>query len=338
MEVYILSSRNKRARAYAKAQANQIAAGNRKPIPYQDLIAEYLSTHPTSAEGIGNIAASYYRTFILKKLMALFEFKNTPKNWDIDYLKLGLLSNGVMCITDTEIGVIPLMCNTAGVSVFNRPTNVIIANPVLGNLERIIANQDVAQYGINAISGNLKPAALLYLQFDYAGIEPLIRRYSYFLAQCDGSLSSTLYNSRVAFIGKARDKSQADTIKKMYQDISEGKPSVIVSDDISDRWEILNVKNSYVGIEILETRRRIVNEMLTEIGINNGNMEKKEREISDEVNSNNIEIQMNVHHWLTNLKSGIEVANRLYGLNVRVDLSPIVLQSKEVEDESNKPL
>lgn len=275
-------------------------------VPFTDLVNDFFAARPKDVDGIANASALYYREFLLKKVFAILDWSNVPDYWDIDYMNEHLFLDGMFCITDTSAGILPLSCGVAGLNVFNHPTRCIIANPVLGNFERTIDEN----------------CALVKLQYNFVGIDKMLRRYSYLLAACDSGIAVNLMNSKVAFIGLAENEKQAKSMELMYDQISCGKPAVFVKkDQISETSFFFNhVKENYVADSIQELKRAIVNEFLSEIGINNQNIEKKERLITDEVNANNAEISCNVQHWLDNINKGVDVANRLYNLGLSVNL------------------
>ena len=293
-------------------------------VPFTDLVNDFFAAKPKDVDGVANTSALYYRDFLLKKVFAILDWKNVPDNWDVDYMNEHLFLDGLFCITDTSAGVLPLACGVAGINVFNHPTRCIIANPVLGNLERVID----------------ETCALVKLQYNFIGIDRMLRRYSYLLASCDSAIAVNLMNSKVAFIGLAENEKQAKSMQLMYDQISCGKPAVFVKkDQINETNFYFNhVKENYVADSIQELKRSIVNDFLSEIGINNQNFEKKERMITDEVNANNEEISCNVQHWIDNIKTGVNVANKLYNLNLSVNLrnfnkEPLQRQIEGVNDE-----
>ena len=73
-----------------------------------------------------------------------------------------------------------------------------------------------------------------------------------------------------------------------------------------------------------------MNEALTFLGINNLMEDKKERLISDEANSNNELINLNLETFLIPRQEACEQINKKYGLNVKVkvrsDLENIIKQ------------
>ena len=290
------------------------------PVAFDDLKREFFAEKPKDVDGVANASALYYQNWILKKVFSIFEFKGLPEKWDLDYMLTALFLDGHFAITDTEIGVLPLKCGVTGINVFNHPTEVIIANPVLGSLRREIQPLD----GNLTLAGKSKnpPCALVKLQYNYQGIWSMILRYASILSMCDSAIAVNLMNSKVAFIGLAADKKQAQTMKKMYDMISAGNPAVFVKGDVVNQESFFfnHVKENFAANDIQILKRKIINEFLTEIGINNANMDKKERVNTDEVAANDEEVRANVEHWLTNINEGLTVANRLYNLELKCDI------------------
>ena len=61
-----------------------------------------------------------------------------------------------------------------------------------------------------------------------------------------------------------------------------------------------------------------MNELMTWLGLNNANTEKKERLIVDEVNSNNMHILMNLDLEYKNREKACKEINERFGLNIKV--------------------
>lgn len=265
-------------------------------------IANLWGPSPKKMAGQLNLDGIIQKEILLNQALAALTIHGAPESWDMEYFMLHLLLDGKICITDTTIGVVPLMCGTTGYNIYNRPTTCVIANPVLGNFERTIGDD----------------CALIHLKNDYLGIQNLIDLYSYFLSAADSSIAVNLMNSKVSFIGECTTKSQLLAIKKMYDKISEGEPAVFVGDGIKSNFTYLNPSNTFIADKIVEIRKEFRDEFLALMGIANANTNKKERLISAEVNASNTETDYNVYHWLQNIQSGLDTANRLFGLNLSV--------------------
>lgn len=286
MEVYTLSRKNDAA--------------------FHDLISSYFSISPRDVEGLNNTSVIYYRDKLIRQLFGLYEISGAPDGWDMDYLKSRIFLDGKCCITDTKLGVLPLRCGVSGINVFDHPTTCVIANPVLGSLEKTIE----------------KDCALVHLNFNYFGVWPIINRYSTLLSLCDSALSVNLINSKTAYVFGAETKAEAESFKLMSDQISTGKPSVFVSQSLAkklnDRLVFNNVKESFVALDIQSAKTRLKNEFLVDVGINNANTEKRERLNAEEVRSNWQEVESGAQHWLDNVNAGFAVANKLYGLELKM--------------------
>ena len=274
-------------------------------IPYDDLLRQFFAQRPRDVDGVANASARYYERKLLRQLFGRFEF-TLPAAWPLDYFLSTLFISGEICITDTAAGVIPLRCGHSGINMYNEPTECIIANPVLGELRRTIGES----------------CALIRINPDYSGIMDIINRYAVLLAMCDSAIAVNLMNSKVTFIGMASSKAQANTMKKMYDKISMGEPAVFVNGDAVNKEAFFfnNVKQNYVANDVKLLQRMIQNDFLTEIGLNNANLDKRERLLTAEVEANNEEIRNNVQLWIDNIREGMRVANDLYDLDLAVKL------------------
>ena len=286
-----------------------------KPVPLSDLLRNFFAVKPKDVDGVANTSSLYYRDKLLRLVLGRFEVENWPDEWDIDYAMLQLFITGFFTITDTEIGVVPLKCGVQGKNVFNRPTEVIVANHVLGTFTRTI--------GVDC--------ALVRLQYNYHGIDALLQRYAALLAMCDSSQSVNILNAKVAFVAFAESKAQAETMKKMYDTIAMGEPAVFMKGDPSmrDQFMFNNVKQNFVGAEIQDLKNRIMDEFLSEIGIKNTNTEKRERLVTYEAESREEETRSGIAHWMDTVNLGLEDANRLYGLNLRFRLRMLAEDTKQ---------
>lgn len=270
-----------------------------------DAMRDFVTTRPKNVDPNSTSFWFYVRS-LFRKVMSIYELTGCPDNWDIDYFMTVLFSQGFITITDTALGVLPLRCGVSGVNVFNHPTTVIIANPVLGNLQRTIDDD----------------CALVKIGYDYRGLMDIVYRYATMLAECDASISVNLMNSKVAFIGLVESKAQANSMKLMYDKISAGEPAVFVKGSQINGDQILynHVKENFIASDIQILKRKIMSEFLTEIGVNNANTDKRERLTDNEVEANDSEIQLNAGYWLDQIREGLDKANAMFGLNLQIEL------------------
>ena len=270
------------------------------------MMRDYFSLNPKKVDP-NSTTYWYYIDSLFRKAQSIYTIIGMPESWDYDYFLSVLLSTGIIAITDTPLGVLPLKCGVSGINVFNHPTTIIIANPVIGNLERQIDEDGI----------------LVKMNYNYRSpVMPIIYKYATMLADCDASIAVNLQNSKVAFIGMCTSKQHAQSMKAMYDMISRGEPAVFVKGDQINAEQIFynHVKENFIAGEVQILKRKIMSEFLTEIGVNNANTDKKERLTDNEVEANDSEIQLNAGYWLDNIREGLEKANKMFVLNLAIEL------------------
>ena len=127
-------------------------------------------------------------------------------------------------------------------------------------------------------------------------------------------------SSVISKVIACQSKKQADDYKEAYGLASEGNPFVTV---LAEGWEGLqirdligDVKSDFIGDKLEDLRRCLINDFLTDAGINNANLAKRERLNSDEVNANNEEVMSLATICLENMKEGMEKTNQLAGKEI----------------------
>lgn len=277
---------------------------NNRDIPFRDLINNFFARKPKEVDGVANTSAAYYREKLLRLIIQRFKWSNFPSNWEYDYFIEHLFLDGIIGVTDTSMGILALKCGLTGIGVFEQPTEMIFANPVLGNFRRTIGTD--GEY--------------IKLQYNYHGVGWIIDRYATLLAMCDSGIAVNLLNTKMTYVFGATDKTQAETFKALYDDITMGKPAVFTSKAtsgmIKEQMFTMPAKENFIADDVQLLKRKIVNEFLTDIGINNTNLDKRERLTDDEVNANNDEVLANISHWYDNIIDGITRVNKMFSLDL----------------------
>lgn len=275
-----------------------------KNIPFSDLIDNFFARRPKDVDGVANTSAMYYRAKLLRLILQRFDFQNIPDTWELDYFLTHLFVDGTICVTDTSAGVLALKCGLTGIGIYEQPTECIIANPVLGNFRRTIGED----------------CEIVRIQYDYMGVGWIIERYATLLAMCDSGIAVNLLNTKATYVFGATSKQQAETFKAIYDKITMGEPAVFTTTDnaglMKEQLFTMPAKENYIADDVQLLKRKIVNEFLTDIGINNTNLDKRERLTNDEVNANNDEVLANIQHWYDNIIEGITKANKMFGLDI----------------------
>ena len=154
----------------------------------------------------------------------------------------------------------------------------------------------------------------------------LVGFYADLMALAAESASINFLNSHVANVFPAKNKRNAESYKKLYDNVAGGEPAVVIDstlfkEDGSVSWEVFqqNLKENYIASDLLTDLLKIKNMFCTDIGIPNANTEKRERLVTDEVNANNIETKTRCELWLESLKKSAEDTNNMFGTSITVD-------------------
>lgn len=291
-------------------------------IQWKDATRRFLKGKPKDVEGLYNVETRRARRYLIRVLFGCFDV-NLPNHWEYNYTMEQLFLRGYIGVTDTVAGVQALKCGYYGYNLREQPTNLIFAIPALGkygDFRRTI--------GVDAV--------LWRISFDYGNVNDILDSYSHLLAQCYASIAVNMMNTRVANIGYAENKAQAETMKKAYDDITDGKPLVVMKDPGNLRdtgkppWIFNPVKEGYICDKLEELRRQIKEDFLAEIGINTLNNRKSERMVVDEVNANNQEIETAAAHWQKNLDIGSKQIKDMFDIDatikIRRNLQPDFVQ------------
>lgn len=282
------------------------------PIDYSFKNLYNASFNPSAIHTQNTQLFFYYGDYLLKKVISVLNFTGLPETWAENYFKYVLFGCGFIAVfKDSKYGVIPQNCSISdNVTIFYQPKRVLIANPVLKEHEYEIG----------------KNCELIKLQPDYSGVMDIVSYYADLLAVCAETAGVNLLNSKLSYVFFAKNKAEAETFKKAYDKISKGDPFVVLDKDTTNEegrkeWDFFmqNVGNNYIVDRVLDDMKTIEDQFNTKVGIPNANTQKRERLISSEVESNDVDTQALVNIWLDTLRADIIKVNRRYGLNINVD-------------------
>lgn len=281
------------------------------PVYYDHANAITSYVRPGTVHTRNNALYQFFRRYLLQQAITAFKWE-LPETWEQNYFLYVLYCWGYIAVINTDkYGVIPQQCGLRGYNVMYQPTNAIIANPLLqGLLEPRI--------GLDC--------TLLRLQPDYGGIMDLVNYYAEEMTLASEAVSMNLVNSKLAYVFGATKKSTAESLKALYDQIAEGQPAVVVDKQLLDdqgrpTWVTWaqDLRSNYIAPDLLSDLRKIECRYLTKIGIPNANTDKRERLITDEVTSNNVETRILGDGWLESLQKGCKEAEAMFGIRLSVD-------------------
>lgn len=277
-------------------------------LPYdyeiQNIVAS--SYTPANPKVRGSYEYALFCRYLWQKAISVFKWI-LPETWETEFVTRVLYGLGYLVVVDTpKFGIIPQPGTVGGYNVFYEPLYAMIANPLLPDLagKQMIIDQD---------------CSIIKLTPDYLGIGDLVGYYAEKMSLASQALSVNFSNSKLSYVFGAKDKTQATTFKKMFDQILNGEPAVVIdkslyNDDGTPNWQIFNqnLQQTYIVSDLISDLRKIEAEFDTKIGIPNANTDKRERLISDEVNANNAETSSISDLWLDTIREGIKKTMKLY--------------------------
>lgn len=285
------------------------------PPYYYDVLNKAISSMSPSTYHCANTELhSYYMRYLIQQALAQFDWE-IPPEWDRDYFLYTLYCYGYLAVFDTSaFGVICQQCTLRGLNLYYHPTNALIANPILNQVEPGVHDLEIG-----------RQCEILKLQPDYNSIIDKVAYYADMMALCDESAGLNLINSQLSYVLFANNKQEAETLKKMFDTLHSGQPAVAVTikgraKGAPDAWEPFaqNVGQNFIADKVLQAKSTFKDMFLTELGIPNANTEKKERLLVDEVNANNIETAIIPDLWLSTLQEGCKRIRDRFGINLSV--------------------
>lgn len=288
----------------------------------------------------------------LKKIaLSMFEWVNLPDSMDSRYIEWCLYYSGQAALLKNkdDIFINTRACSAGELNIYELPTQINCYSVGYSETRKQYDGYDKSIY--DGKTGKFKEIDpkdyciyVLNNQNRYATAWTLeLFAYRLYLAQRTADINITV--NKLPYI-VAVDDNQRLTMENLINQLDENKPAVFgtkeLASTIKDSLKVLPTNPPFIADKLNEYKKEIWNEALTFLGINNLN-EKKERLITDETNSNNELINLNLQSYLVPRKEACKRFNKLFGLTgdkaidvkVRSDLYNIIKQEESIIADYN---
>lgn len=272
----------------------------------------------------------------MKKIaLSIFEWKGLPDTMNARYLEMCLYYKGqAALLKDQNYGFINTQAADSGyINIYGLPTLI--------NCYSYSYNSQRNLYVPDSDDNEDDSCILVMNTFERVPTCSMIELFAKRLADCQRSADINVAATRTPVL-ILTDKNQELTLRNMYAQY-EGNAPVIYGDRnqlTPDAIRTVNTEAKFIGRELMDYKREIWNEMLTALGVSNLS-EKRERLISDEADSNNELVNLNLQSFLIPRQKAAEEFNKLFGLTgdkaisvrVRSDLYNVVKQYDSIADD-----
>lgn len=290
---------------------------------------------PFKGNPAGNALSLNERMYIriLTELSAnRFKWTGLPDSVDERFLELTLFHQALavfyyenkfdryLCLRATGSGRVNMYDNPTTFTVTGNGSGVVSRTLNAGNTWRDVVTPD------GTITQELVPAECVPIWGNYLRIpdKDIIFVFAKRLARIDRTIDINLDAMRFTSVITAKEE-QRLTIMNLLKQHQDGQPFVLgveglQLEDIIKVWPIAPDKDVPLNLQI--SKSRIWNECMTLLGINNANQDKKERVVSNEVESNDDQVVSNRGIALNSRKIACDQIRERFKLSLDVGWNP----------------
>jgi hypothetical protein len=264
-------------------------------------------SYKSVAQMANNMTFSYYYYKLMLIARALFEWKDLPNNMDDRWIEKYLFTSG-KCIfyKDPVMGeMVAGFGQESSINCYGDPTKVYpVAPNYVYSGEKLINGENCYVIRNND---------LMLPTF------PTIRYYSYKLSNIDRAIDINIEAQKSPILVRCTDK-QRLSLKNAINQRKDNEP-VIYADNSFDKDMIttLDLNPPMVFPDLQVQKHMVLNEVFTDLGINNANMDKRERMVANEVEANNEQVKASEDVMLKVRKEACKQINRIFGTNISVE-------------------
>lgn len=254
-----------------------------------------------------NMTFSYYYYKLMLVARSLFEWENLPNNMDERWIEKYLFTSG-KCIfyKDPTMGfMVAGLAQQGSINCYGDPTSVWpVAENYTYNGEKLVNGKNCYVIRNND---------LMLPNF------PIIRHYAYKLCNIDRAIDTNVEAVKTPIIVRCSEK-QKLSLKNAINQRKDNEPVIWSSDlaDINEMVDTLSTNAPIVFPQLQTQKHMILNEVFTDLGINNANMDKRERMVANEVEANNEQVKACEDVMLKARQQACKEINRIFGTNISV--------------------
>lgn len=292
---------------------------NYLPFDYDQINIRAGQYSPSPIKAFNNDYYAYWCRALFQRLQSSIILDVPWSGTERDFLYYCLFRFGYVAVLyHVDFGFIFQPCTIGGRDIYYQPTYAMISNPKFKNTGKV-------KYEIH------KECEILKLTPDFLGCWDIISHYAEKLAGLDSAVNMSIINNKFAWILAAKTKSAAEALKKIFDKINKGEPTVIAhkailtgnpakDDQPFNLLERPNLRNSYITPDQLNDIRKLISMFDNEIGIPSIDNEKKERLITSEAEMSANDALSRVTVWNTCLNESFDIINAKYDKNMKATI------------------
>ena len=274
---------------------------------------------------------SYYIE-LLNKAINVFEWKNVPDNIDTDTLETILFRCGDVAFFKYNDTFYISHGNQSGEMTYNfTPEKYLVSNPYIEKGKNFNLSPDID----SVIIYNTPVDKYISLK---SAFNEIIKRTAGILSDNLSSLNCLQINTRVQTIVTADNSNVAKSAEMKLKDLYDGKPYSVITSNLASNINIDDKSNANSKniADLIDLNNYEYAQYLHALGIESNENNKKSRMVVDELKDNNYECLHNLHILLDSRKKAVEKINRLFNLDISVDIKPHLKEKEEKEEKGDE--
>ena len=265
----------------------------------------------------------FYRLSLIA--LSIFKWENLPNGINERWIEKYLFDIGeCMFFKDPILGFRVSKSIDKGINVYNEPIDL---EPESTGL----TEPKTYKNGIDAVLIKNNDLSIPTL--------PTLQLYAYRLADLTRAQDVNITAQKTPILIITSDR-QKLTMKNVFNQWSGNEPVIYGDKEMNiDGVKVLKTDAPIVFDKIQIQKHQLWNEVMTFLGVNNANQDKKERLVDDEVQANNEQVKICLDVMLKARQSACMDINRIFGTNIKVS-ARIGIESKidELNNELNDEL
>lgn len=245
-----------------------------------------------------------YYNRLVELAINMFEWKNVPDTIDVRFLELALFSDGYAVFFEDEVlGYLALQCMIGGhLDVYRIPT--MRTAYATNGYQRKLDNTDSVIIFNNYTHTNCLLSAELYARRLY---------------EIERAIDVNVKGQKTPKVVSCSEN-QRLTLKNLYMKYDGNQPFIFGDKSLDvGGLKTIDTTAPFVADKLQILKRQIWAEALTYFGIESNTSDKKERLISDEIQSNLGAVEAQRFTRLNSRKDAAKKINAMFGLNIEVE-------------------